>query len=109
VRSILVLTNFEALINNIIVADHKFIERVGTIQPHDLGTFLVEVQRILRIVTITDEMRAALVKPQTEEQMQFDQSALINPTTVDEDTYSKGGITSAIEYDKPLHFGRSYR
>jgi hypothetical protein len=78
------------------------------IQPNDLGTFFVQVDRILRTKTLSPKKYAAIVKRRAE-QMQFDQSMLTNLTAVDEVTYSKGGVTSAIEYVKPLHFGRSYR
>jgi hypothetical protein len=104
----LVLTDPEGLSAKIIVAeDEESIESVGTVLPKDLGTFHVRVQRVLRTSTISDVEHAALAKRRAEERMQFDQSILTIPTAVDEVTYSKGGITSVIEYDKPSYFGTS--
>jgi hypothetical protein len=103
---LLVLTDPEGLSAKIIVAeDEESIESVGTVLPKDLGTF--HVQRVLRTSTISDVEHAALAKRRAEERMQFDQSILTIPTAVDEVTYSKGGITSVIEYDKPSYFGTS--
>jgi hypothetical protein len=58
---------------------------------------------------MSDKNHAAKVKRQAVEQMHLDKSILTNPTAVNEVTYSKGGVTSAIEYDNPSYFGRSCR
>jgi hypothetical protein len=91
------------------LADDELIETVGTVQRKDLGTFVVGVDRVLQISKLSDKKYAARVKRMAENRMLFGQSALINPTTVDEVTYSKSGITSAIEYNKPPYFGRPCR
>jgi hypothetical protein len=78
------------------LAEDKLIERVGDVQPNDLGTFFVTVQRILLTRRQSKKEFAAIVKRNSENRMQFDQNMFTNSAAVDEVIYSKGGVTSAI-------------
>jgi hypothetical protein len=92
-----------------VAEDEESAQSVGIVQPKDLATFLVEVHRILRVSTPSDSEHAAMVKVQAEEYNQLGQSIFTNPTAIDEMTYSKGGITSTIEYEIRSYFSKPCR
>jgi hypothetical protein len=50
---------------------------------------------------------AARIKRQAEERLHFGPNILTKPTVVDERTYTKGGITSGIEYNKIPYFNKA--
>lgn len=71
--------------------------------PKDFGSFTVKVERILGYRKLSAREYAAKVKREAEQRQQLGQNTFSNPTAVDENTYSKDGITSAIEYDNPFY------
>jgi hypothetical protein len=98
-----VLTNLEEFGANVVVDNGALVHGIGSyaVQPKDVGTFVIKVLRITKPRKISKNAYAAKVRERVEEREEFDQTIPINPTAVDEVTYNKDGITSAIEYDIP--------